>query len=58
MGVSLSVLGRPYEARARVANCRPEPSQPGWHRLGLLVLETERLSAAVWNRMLEERAGG
>lgn len=52
--VRLEIGDRTYQGTARVANCRPEESQAGYYRIGLIILDAPRLSTAVWRRMVEE----
>ena len=56
VGVSLRTPCGPFEAEASVANCGRDASGTGHFRLGLRIVRVSRLDAALWNRMLRERA--
>ena len=57
VGIELRTPLGLYAAQARVVNCRAEGGGTGHHRIGLRVESASRLDAALWNRMLRERAG-
>lgn len=54
--LSLQLSGGVFEAEVGVANCRADPSEPGYFRIGLHILQASRLDGALWTRMLIERA--
>ena len=56
LGMRLATPLGPFEATVGVVNCRPEPGGSGHHRVGLRIVGASRLDAALWNRMLAERA--
>ena len=53
LGLAINLGGETIECTVGVVNCRPEPTEPGTHRMGLRILDASRLDAARWTRFVE-----
>ena len=53
-GLTVEWAGETIECAVSVANCRLEPTEAGWCRVGLRIVELSRLASARWQGLVED----